>query len=410
MPPRLIVADPGLRGLLGHHFAYSLAVAEAAQLTGIAPVVLASAAFRETLPGGIACRPCFAAGYQSAGQGGSLRRAVFGLGSRLPAPLAQFVAPPFRAMRRAMRRSNPDGFAAELALALVGLGDTSADLVLLHSVSANNLAGLASALRPDSLGVLAVVLRRTPDDMDRDDAGPQPTAAILSELRAVLGVKLRLYADSGALARMWSRATAQAVREAPLPIVAPPVRDDTPSAPPHLVFAGGARAEKGYGLLPDLVRSMGSTARFTIQSGPVGAGDDPIVQQAHRQLRAAAGSDLALVERSLSPDEYMALIQSADLLLLPYRAHTYGPRSSGILAEARAMGVPAVVPAGCWMEDEVGPEPRLAFASDGAFAERVRWAVAHLSDLLPAYAASAPQWRQAHSPAALLARLLSPTS
>ena len=73
------------------------------------------------------------------------------------------------------------------------------------------------------------------------------------------------------------------------------------------------------------------------------------------------------------------------------------------------MGVPAVVPAGCWMEDAVGPEPRLAFASDGAFVERVRWAVAHLPDLLPAYAASALQWREAHSPATLIARLLSPT-
>ncbi len=407
-PPRLIVADPGLRGLLGHHFAYTHAVAEAAQARGIVPVVLASAAFRDTLPAGMLCLPSFAAAYQSAGQGGSLRRAVFGLGSRLPASLAARVAPPLRQLRRSVRRPMADGFAAELAAALAGLCDTGADLVLLHSVSATNLAGLASALPPDRLGALAVVLRRTPDDMDRDDAGPRPMAAILAELRACFGSKLRLYADTAPLARQWADLSGQSVAEAPLPVVAPPIRTGGPSDPPHLVFAGGARGEKGYGLLPGLVRALGHSARFTIHSGPIGAGDDPLVQQAHRRLRALAGSGLALMETSLSPGAYLDLLRSADLLLLPYDAVAYGPRSSGILAEARAMGVPSVVPAGCWMQDAVGPAAELVFASEAGFVDRVGWAIGQLPNLLPAYAASAADWRQTHAPATLLARLLSP--
>ena len=99
--------------------------------------------------------------------------------------------------------------------------------------------------------------------------------------------------------------------------------------------------EKGYGLLPELVRLLADAARFTIHSGPIGAADDPLVQRAHRKLRALEGTGLTLLERPLPPEGYLALLCAADLLLLLYDAQAYGPRSSGILAEARAMGVPA---------------------------------------------------------------------
>lgn len=394
-----------MRGLLGHHFGYSIGVAEAALALGIEAVVLPSRALRHPLPDGIQCRPSFATSYQSAGQGGRLRRTIFGLGSHLPAPLAACVAPPLRALRRVLRRPAPDGFATELAAALTGLGETSDDLVLLHSVSASNLSGL-DGFPATRLGRLVVVLRRTPDDMDRDDPGPEPMGAILRSLKAHFGTRLRLLADTAPLCRLWSSLTGLPFGEVPPPVAVPPVRDPVPADPPHLVFAGGARLEKGYALLPDLVRSIGAAARFTIHSGPIGAGDDPLVQRAHRQLQAMAGPAVGLVERSLSPDDYMGLMRSADLLLLPYDAPTYGPRSSGILSEARAMGVPAVVPRGCWMQDAVGPEPGLAYGSAADLTNIVRGALADLPALLAAYGAAAPAWRDSHSPEALLAGIL----
>ena len=197
-----------------------------------------------------------------------------------------------------------------------------------------------------------------------------------------------------------------ALRVSPLPVVAPPVRTAPPGLPPHLVFAGGARAEKGYGLLPGLVAALAGQARFTIHAGPIGPADDPLVQRAHRRLRASAGPGLALLERPLPPEEYLALLRAADLLLLPYDAAAYGPRSSGILAEARAMGVPAVVPAGCWMAEAAGPEPALVFATAADFSTCVRAALAVLPALLGRYAEAAPDWRAAHSPAALLTAIL----
>ena len=406
LPPRLIVADPGLRNALGHHLGYSLAVATAAAARGIEPLVLASRDFTGGLPGGLPCRPSFGALYQSAGGGGAARRALFGLAAQLPRPIAACVAPPLRLLRRALRRPAPDGFAAELAAALTASGDSSGDLVLLHSASAANLAGLVAALPADGLGALAIVLRRTPAEMDRDDAGPQPVAEILAGVAGYFGRRLRLLADTAPLARLWTAALGRTVREVPLPVVAPPVRTAPPGQPPHLVFAGGARAEKGYGLLPALVGRLAGQARFSIHSGPIGPADDPLVQRAHRHLRALAGPDMVLLERALPPDDYLALLHAADLLLLPYDATAYGPRSSGILAEARAMGVPAVVPGGCWMADAVGPDGGLVFHDSRKFVATVEQALPRLPALLTAYADAADSWRATHSPDGVLQRLL----
>jgi glycosyltransferase involved in cell wall biosynthesis len=113
-----------------------------------------------------------------------------------------------------------------------------------------------------------------------------------------------------------------------------------------------------------------------------------------------------LLEHGLDPAAYQALLADADLLLLPYDAAAYGPRSSGILAEARALGVPAVVPAGCWMEAAAGPGPEVVFHGPADFAAAVERALASLPGLTAALRAAAPEWRRRHSPEALLEALL----
>lgn len=405
LPKRLIIADPGLHSALGHNLGYSIAVASAARERGIVPVLLAAQDFLGDSLDDIMLHPAFSAPVRSTG-GEVLRRTLYGAAGRLPSAMAMRVAPPLRALRRLLRPPAPDGFGAELALALKAAGDTAHDLLLLHSISAAQLSGLAGAFPATCLGRIAIVLRHTPEEMDRIDAGPRPVTTILAEMREYFRARLRLLADTAPLAHVWSATLGCDIDVAPLPIVAPPPRRAPPGRPPHLVSAGGARLEKGFGLLPDLVRALAGQARFTIQSGPIGPGDDPPMQQAQRQLRLLAGPRLTLVERPLPPEEYQALIGTADLLLLPYDARAYGPRSSGILAEARAMGVPTVVPAGCWMGEAASPDPALTFADVGGILPAIRHALARLDALQAACVAAAPAWRNAHSPAALLATLV----
>jgi len=277
--------------------------------------------------------------------------------------------------------------------------------VLLHSASSANLDSLVNALRPNAIGALAVVLRRTPADMDLTDAAPRSTAVVLHRLIAQFGTRLHLFADTAELARAYAALTDAKVGVAPLPVQVPQRHPRTDGIP-HLVFAGGARAEKGYALLPPLVRQLAGLVRFTIHCGPVSAASDPVVQRAHRALRALAGPDLALIEHALPPDAYLRLIGEADLLLLPYDAAAYGPRSSGILAEARAMGIPATVPAGTWMESAAGPSSEVVFHGAADFIPSVERILRVLPALTARYGEDAAAWCRMHSPDALLRTLV----
>jgi hypothetical protein len=404
---RLIVADPGLTGPAGHHLSYSAAVADAALAAGMAAVVLAGQGFRGGLGDGrIEVRPVLGTAYQTAGGGGAARRLLFGTLSRRPAPVAAGAAGLLRAARRAGRRK-PDRLGEELAAALADLGAGPGDHLLLHSVSGANLFSIATGPALRGVTVL-VVLRRMPAEMAADDPAPEPLAALLARLAARFGPALRLFADTGALAEDFARLSGLPVRPVPLPIVVPPAAPHAPGGLPHVVFAGGARLEKGFHLIPGAVAAVAGRARFTLHSGPVGAAADPLVQRAQRALRAMQGPALALLERALPPADYAALLASADLLLLPYDGATYGARSSGILAEALALGIPAVVPADCWMAAAGGPDRVLGIAAGAPAGPVLAAALDRLPAMTAAARAAAPAWRARHNPAALLRALLAP--
>jgi hypothetical protein len=133
---------------------------------------------------------------------------------------------------------------------------------------------------------------------------------------------------------------------------------------------------------------------------------DPIIQRAHRALGAKTGPFLRLIEHGLEPDDYAALLMEADLLLLPYDPTAYGPRSSGILAEARAMAIPAIVPRGCWMEQAAGPAQEFAFDFPHGFLTSIGRAASRLGMLSEATREAATGWRTVHNPHMVLDVLL----
>lgn len=402
---RFVIADPGLNGPLGHHLSYSVAVAQAAQAAGLLPLVLAGRGFTGALEAGrIPAQPVLGASYQSAGGGGLARRLAFGLAAWLPVPLAGLVAPPLRALRRRLRQAGAaDPLGLELATALAALGVGEGDLLLLHSVSGANLHSVATAPGFPPVQLL-VVLRRMPAEMEADDPAPERLPQLLRRLHARFGPALHLFADTEALAAQFAALSGLPVRPVPLPVVVPPPAPRQQEALPHVVFAGGARAEKGFAQLPEAIAAVAGRARFTVQSGRVGAEADPLVQRAHRALRARR--DVTLVERALDPADYAALLAGADLLLLPYDGPTYGVRSSGILAEALALGLPAVVPAGCWMAEAAGPERAVAIPAGAPAGAALALALDRLPELTRAARQAAPAWRERHNPDALLRALM----
>jgi glycosyltransferase involved in cell wall biosynthesis len=123
---------------------------------------------------------------------------------------------------------------------------------------------------------------------------------------------------------------------------------------------GDARTSKGFDLLPDLVeRVLAAQApvRFVIQCARPGSGDDhaapppglPALEALARQHPAA----VTLIPEKLSVPEYGVLLHNLDVIVLPYVSNAYREATSGIFAEALALGKPVVVPEGTWMAREL---------------------------------------------------------
>lgn len=60
-----------------------------------------------------------------------------------------------------------------------------------------------------------------------------------------------------------------------------------------------------------------------------------------------------LLRDPIGQQQYNGYLFSADLILLPYQVERYVSRTSGILAEAICAGVPAIVPHGTWLSEQV---------------------------------------------------------
>jgi glycosyltransferase involved in cell wall biosynthesis len=69
------------------------------------------------------------------------------------------------------------------------------------------------------------------------------------------------------------------------------------------------------------------------------------------QLTAAA--NLTTVPGPFTRTEYYGLLAGSDVVLLPYRAERYRVRTSGVFAEALALGKVVVAPSGSWMEERL---------------------------------------------------------
>jgi FkbM family methyltransferase len=60
-----------------------------------------------------------------------------------------------------------------------------------------------------------------------------------------------------------------------------------------------------------------------------------------------------LLSEPLTEEAYVRQLSAASLVLLPYKPSHYVARTSGILAEAIVAGIPAIVPGGTWLSQQV---------------------------------------------------------
>ncbi len=122
---------------------------------------------------------------------------------------------------------------------------------------------------------------------------------------------------------------------------------------------GDARREKGYHLLPAIAWNLKKDyletgkARFVVQSNPNPREGEVETAIPRAELARFPSSMVALYDEPLSAAAYKDLLLGSDITLLPYERNAYRARSSGILAESLAAGIPVIVPAGTWLSRQL---------------------------------------------------------
>jgi hypothetical protein len=213
-----------------------------------------------------------------------------------------------------------------------------ADLVLARVVA-------CAALPPGRLYLYFHWFRDTPARAAflRSSAAAQPNITILATTESV--------------AETFSRAGFARVRYLPYPLTMSADFPEPASADfRHLLFAGAARADKGFGHVVDLVellQSRGLAIPITVQVSPEHYGKyDESIRIALQRLAQSPYRHLTLIREPLEPAAYARLFQGA-ICLQPYDRNQFKDRVSGVTQDALMQGAPIIGPSGSWIAREI---------------------------------------------------------
>ena len=299
---------------------------------------------------------------------GAYVRNVLRQGSRLLrvllSPARALVQPEGWALRWLYDLRRARAFGRETLRLLARVPPEPGDIVFLPTVSEVEMLGLLQCFKKNptsSRPTWHLLFRRDlyrgrgPDYPLQDRTQRARRNAFLHFTRDAAAGKVFFYTDTEELSVQYSRLGVP-FRTLAIPHTHPAeARRGSGNGPVHVVYLGDARSEKGYHHLPRLLGDLWPdyVARgrvvFTIQSNFNLPEGEPEVVVSRAQLEDFPSERVRLARDPLSVDAYSELLLSADVVLLPYDRDNYYARSSGILVEALAAGLPVVVPAGTWL-------------------------------------------------------------
>lgn len=123
-----------------------------------------------------------------------------------------------------------------------------------------------------------------------------------------------------------------------------------------LIYAGAARADKGFSQVVDAVEHLMSQANplpIELQVSPPASGRyDAASERALLKLRRLSYSSVTLHEQTLNREAYQRLFENAVCLLL-YDVDFYRDKFSGVALDAFLAGSPVIAMVGTWAGDTV---------------------------------------------------------
>ncbi|OYQ31574.1 hypothetical protein CHU95_20750 [Niveispirillum lacus] len=389
---QLVIVDHSLSSQGGHYFEYSRAVAQGAVQRGWQVQILANCQLRldndvplEQALGVQAVRPVFSYGWNHWSD-----------------------IPP--------HRPASGHFGHDVLQELAAAGAGSDDLVLIHTLGWSQLAQLLWSLsaippwRAAGLPRFSIVLRYDPRDLN--PAYSSKLAGLFGRLAAnkLMSGRVRFHTDTDRLTALCGRLLRAVASTLPIPfdqaamvraleqVANKDANGFGPQAPLTLAYIGDAREEKGYPLLPEMVRQMWDShfrtgrVRLLAQSNFNVAGGEPSVPEARQRLRQFPSPEVQLLTSALDTQAYYGLLAAADIVLIPYDCERYQARSSGIMVQAQCAGKVVVTSSGSWMETR-GATGTVTFDEPANFVAAVRRAADGFAGLQQQAAAAAQAWR-----------------
>ena len=385
---RIFVLDPGLTGMTGHHFNVAKGFQREAARRGIDIRFYVNRAAEAAVLSELNARPVFQFGpYQVVS------------GDPLSGPIEDVIGVGL-SFAESCKSLNEDGVRADdlVAVPTATQNEVHGCALWLHSMTKEARPFLAAAFSFENY-------MRTPDYRDFD-MRIAPTYRFAAKKLAFVMPQDRLVVlgQSAVIASRLTELMCMPVHECPMPhdyaSLAPRARAETFDDQDRTVVSvvGTSRPDKGFHLLPEIVArcaGRGGAHEFMIQVAPESAlglwGDWADEMRARSDVRLHIGA--------MDEAAYLDQIVRSDIVLLPYDPHRFAGQTSGIFAEAVALGRVVVVPSGTWMAQHLqrGAGAGVVFRDQAgvSIADALIEAERNLPDLSARAQARATAWRDA---------------
>lgn len=399
--PRFILIDPWLDGIGGHNHQYACDILGAAERSGYQPVMATNRKF-ESADGSISWPlfPLFdyeASSRYWLGPDGKCRRPVGLDGRYLPAIESESRSPAAgirwwlarsvgnRDWYAEDRRRRIQTYAHDLQRLFEQIGILSDDVVFLPSLSEFDFLGCVEFLRnePRSQTVrwhlqfhFDVFSGRSHEYEQQEAARLRFHRQFTTALANIPQHNLQFYNTTSLMAEQYNRVNVATFRPLPYPVSESihPLQEPFHPGPLRVTCAGVIRREKGREALARLIDELSlgwldtGRVQLVLQSTRKGLRRVLPARWYQRtkilaQPNPECKQPIVPVAFPLSRDAYRDLIRQADIGLFVYDARRYHARASGVLTEMLAAGVPVLVPAGCWLSDQVA-QPNYLYLDD----------------------------------------------
>ena len=368
-PQRVFVIDPSLQDLRGHHYMMTSGVARSAKEAGFEVIWLVAKEFKSGLNHeGFQVDPVF---------GASMYKNYLEARER---SLNAARTPVGRIFRRLFGSINPTSdclstsFADDFLIAVERHSIGAEDRVLLHTADGAAYPAvklLFEKMPKDKFPSFHVA---TPYDpvgvMPNNKSGNAVNEAVAFLDRAgAIGTNIFLYAENDRLATHLAQLWDVSVGVLPVPVEG--ISEELKKAGTEyrhnvlrvadeqllIISLGSARLEKGFDLMPEIIRHVQSSdavaqpIRFVLHSSPQIVGRHPEIEKTLGELSAMDGNAVTLLTETISNEDYYKLLYAADCVLLPYDQSAYRVRSSGVVSEAVAAGKVVIAKTGSYPGD-----------------------------------------------------------